>query len=203
MKKIVLFFIVFCYFITANAGNDGILAKISQAGKQRTSIESPFVQSRTTAAKVKTSLEGTLYFKNPGQLAMIYSRPTTERVILNGNSLHITTNGKKANYDLGKNPTMRKLANFLCQAMTGQVENIATANNANYSISDDGKNYVITLTAKKTAVQGFSKITLCYRKSDCVLVKMETIEFNKMVNNYELKSVKTNGSISKSIFEKQ
>lgn len=187
---------------TVNAGNADILSKISQAGKQRSSIESPFVQSRTTAAKIKTNLEGRLYFKNPGQLAMIYSQPATERVILNGNSLHITTNGKKANYDLSKNPTMRKLANFLCQAMTGQVENIATANNANYNISDDGKNYMVTLTAKKTAAQGFSKITLYYRKSDCVLVKMETVEFNKMVNSYELNGVKTNGSISKSVFEK-
>lgn len=202
MKKIVLFFTVFCLMATVNAGNGDILAKISQAGKQRSSIESPFVQSRTTAAKVKTNLEGTLYFKNPGQLSMIYSQPATERVILNGNSLHITTNGKKANYDLSKNPTMRKLANFLCQSMTGQVENIATANNANYNISDDGKNYMVTLTAKKTAAQGFSKITLYYRKSDCVLVKMETVEFNKMVNTYELKGVKTNGTINKSVFEK-
>lgn len=187
MKKTISFLMIFFLVISLFAGNDNdILNKISAAGKKHTSVESKFTHIRTNAAKVKVEMNGYLTFKAPGQLKMTYTKPATDRFVLDGNKMQVIANGKEVKYDLTKNAPMKKLANFLCQAFTGQVESIATANNANYSIKDDGKYYVVTLTAKKKAAQGFARIVLSYKKTDCALMKMEMEEFNHLINSYEL-----------------
>lgn len=187
MKRIISFLLIICFAAPIFAGNDSeILNKISAAGKKRTTVESKFTHIRTNAAKVKTEMNGDLTFKAPGTFKMIYTKPATDRFLLEGNKMKVIANGKEMNYDLSKNASMKKLATFLCQAMTGQVESIAAANNASYSIKDDGKFYVVTLTAKKKAAQGFARIELSYKKSDYALMKMEMEEFNHLINRYEL-----------------
>ena len=203
IKKICSLLFVLSIFSSSFATNDGdILAKIAAANKQTTSIESTFKQTRTNAAKVKTNMTGKLYYKNTKQLSMLYSQPASDKFLISGGIMLVKTGTKSMQYTLSKSPVMNKLANYLLKAFAGQVVEIAQSNNASYTISDDGKNYVIKLTAKKSAAQGFAKITLKYRKSDCVLVYMENEEFNHLTNTYELNGVKRNVSISQSVFAK-
>lgn len=203
MKKIWMLILVTSACFSLSATNDGdILARIASANKQTTSVESTFKQTRTNAAKVKVSMSGKLYYKNTRQLSMLYSQPATDKFIISNGLMYVKTGAKSTQYTLSKSPVMNKLADYLLKAFAGQVNEIAKINNANCSVTDDGKNYVIKLTAKKTAAQGFSKITLKYRKSDCVLIYMENEEFNHLINTYELTGVKRNVTVSNSVFVK-
>lgn len=189
-------------FSLSAANEAEILAKIASSNKQTTSIEGAFKQTRTNAAKVKVTMSGKLYYKNTRQLSMLYSQPATDKFIISNGVMYMKTGSKTTQYTLSKSPAMNKLADYLLKAFAGQVSEIAKANNADCSVSDDGKNYVVKLSAKKTAAQGFAKITLKYRKSDCALVYMENEEFNHLVNTYELTGIKRNVSVSNNVFAK-
>ena len=70
--------------------------------------------------------------------------------------------------------------------ITGKWQQAATDNNAETSVTDKGANKVVTLTAKKTAPRGYSKIVITYRKSDNLPVELVFEEFNGTVTTYKM-----------------
>ena len=65
------------------SAQDAILKKIESAGAAFTTIEASFTQTRTIKASGNTTVsKGDLYFNAPGQLAMLYSQPSGECLII-------------------------------------------------------------------------------------------------------------------------
>lgn len=201
MKKIlVALAALFLTFGAFAAENEAILDKIETAGKKHSTITGALAQTKTTAAKAKIDMVGTLYFTAPKLFAIKYTKPANDRTVVNETSMLVNRKGEPKKYTLKSTPSMKNLADFLLNAMSGNVRAIAKGNNADYTISEEGGNYVIVLTARKKAAKGYSLITLTYRKSDCVMVKMETKEFNGVVNNYVLSDIKVNSTIDKGVY---
>ena len=201
MKKIILTSLAIIFGLNLFAQNEEkILDKIESMGKKHSSVTGALTQVRTTAAKSKIDMEGTLSFTDQSQFAINYTKPAGNRTVINDQNMLLIAKGKTQKFNLPKSPSMQKLASFLLDAMGGQVRNIANMNNADYKVSDiDGK-YVVEMTAKKKAAKGYSKIRLVYRQSDCVMVEMETVEFSGMCNLYKMTNIKVNGPVDKSAF---
>jgi len=97
--------------------------------------------------------------------------------------------GKKSVVDTEKNAAMKTQRNTLMNCVTGNWKQAATDNHAESSVSEKGANKVVTLTAKKAAPRGYSKIVITYRKSDNLPVELVFEEFNGTVTTYKMTNI--------------
>ncbi|MCQ2148282.1 MAG: outer-membrane lipoprotein carrier protein LolA [Bacteroidales bacterium] len=178
-----------------------ILSKIEKTNSTYTSVKGGFTQTKILATKARKTLKGDFYISGKDNLAMIYSEPATDRVIVSGAKLYLNRNAKPSQFDLTKSAAMASLANSLLYAVKGKVVDLASTNKADYTVMEDTKYYTINVTAKTQAARGYARITLKYRKSDCVLEVMEMEEFNHTVDVYQMDSITKNASIDASVFK--
>lgn len=201
MKKAILTIAAVAMAMFAFADNsETILDKIENCGKKNTTITGSLAQVRTTAAKAKINMSGTLYFTASNMFSILYSDPAGNKTVINNQSMLLVAKGKNQKFNLPKSPSMQKLASFLLDAMGGKVRNIANSNNASYTVSEEGNTYVVEMTARKKAAKGYSYIKLVYRQSDGVMTFMETREFSGVSNTYTLTDICRNSSIDKSVY---
>lgn len=153
-------------------------------------IESTFQQTRLIKASGKsTESNGKLQFQNPDKLNMTYTNPVGDYFIIDGKTVKINLKGKKATIDTDKNAAVRTQKNTLLNCIKGNWQEAASDNNADFSSTDKGKDKIITITAKKASLKGYSKITLTYRKADNMLTEMILEEFNGIVNTYKMSNI--------------
>ena len=201
IKSLILPVLFLSILNTAYAQADKTLDKIEAFGKKHTSIAGSLAQSRTTVSKTKSDMAGTLSYTDKSQFAINYTEPAGNRTVINGQDMLLVAKGKTQKFNLQKNQPMRKLASFLLDAMAGRVRSIATANNADYTVSESGGNVTVQMTARKKAAKGYSSIRLVYRQSDCVMTEMETVEFNGVSNLYKMSNIKVNAAIDPAAFK--
>ena len=197
MKKLLaLLSVIFLGLGTALAqSSDKILVKIQETNASLKNVECTFTRTRTLPAASKiTKEDGDLYFSAPDRLAMIYKNPK-ESLIINGNTLFMRRAGKPSTFDTGKSSLMGSLRNMLLDCITGNVRKVAQENNADIVVKEAKGFYNVTLSSRETAVKGYSKIFLTYRKSDCLLVRMETIEYAGISEVYLMDGFKTVAAI--------
>ena len=181
---------------------DAILQKIEKAGSAFTTIEAAFTQTRTIKASGNTTTsKGNLFVNAPGQLAMNYSQPAGEVLIINGDMIHMNRAGKATTYDSAKVSSMRTLRNTLMDCITGKTSKVASDNDASMTVSDTKEGYLVTIKAKNAAPRGYSSISLLYRKSDCVVIKMILDEFSGIRTVYDMSGVKLGTSVDQSKFK--
>ena len=150
-------------------------------------VECHFTETKFIKASGKTvEGEGNLKLTPPDKFELNYTKPAGDYFIINGKSISINLRGKKSVVDTEKNASMRVQRNTLMNCITGKWQQAATDNNAETSVTDKGANKVVTLTAKKTAPRGYSKIVITYRKSDNLPVELVFEEFNGTVTTYKM-----------------
>lgn len=188
----------------ADANTTKIVNKIEAANAQMKNVESTFEQVRSfKASGRKVGMAGTLYFKSDGSLAMRYSKPAGESLIINGKDFYMNKGGKSITFDTSKNGVMGCLANTLVNCIKGNPAKVAADNNAEISATETSEGYEVSLVSKESnaAHKGYSKIVLVYRKSDCLLLRMTMVEFTGITNVYEMTGLKRNTMFSDEVFK--
>ena len=117
---------------------------------------------------------------------MTYSEPSGEYLIIDGTTLKSKSLGKAISVDTAKNAMFRKLRNTLLNCITGNYEQAAVDNNADIKTSQEGGLKTVTLTARKAAVSGYSKIILDYNKKN-LPVRMVLEEFGGLLTEFQFK----------------
>lgn len=197
MKRTLISAAVALICVTAAAQTE----KIEKLNSQLKSVEAIFSQTKTLAANgKKTAGEGTLYFEAPDKMALIYTTPATDRMVINGNSFYLAKGTKRNNYDTAKNATMRSLSSTLLNCTVGKVEAVATDNDTEITVKENGTMYDVVLKARKKATKGYSEIDLSYRKTDGLLCSMKLTEFNGNVTEYKFSGFKTNVTVARNVF---
>jgi outer membrane lipoprotein-sorting protein len=163
-----------------------ILAFAASAQK----VECHFTESKFIKASGKTlQAEGNLKISSSDKLEMNFTKPAGDYFNINGKMIDYNMRGKKAVIDTEKNAPMRIQRNTLMNCISGDWKKIATENNADYTVTEKGANKVVTLTAKKAATRGYSKIVITYRKSDNLPVELVFEEFNGTVTTYKMSNI--------------
>lgn len=153
-------------------------------------VECHFTESKFIKASGKTiESEGNLKLTPPDKLEMTYTKPAGDYFNIDGKTLSMNMRGKKSVVDTEKNAVMRVQRNTLMNCITGKWQQAATDNNAETSVTEKGANKVVTLTAKKAAPRGYSKIVITYRKSDNLPVELVFEEFNGTVTTYKMSNI--------------
>lgn len=181
----------------AEAAENAILTKVKSANAAVKTIESSFTQSRTIKAAGRTiKSSGTLYYDVTGKMSMFYDAPSSDLLVINGTSFYMKRGGRGSTFDTSKNTLMRDLSSTLLNCLGGKVQEVADANNASVWAEEVSGTYLVTLKARKVATKGYSRIVLTYRKSDCLLVKMQMDEFGGISTIYSMSGIKTGSGVS-------
>lgn len=147
-------------------------------------IGASFVQNKTIKSTGRVIHgEGVVFFTAPDQLRMNYLEPKGEYLIIDGNMLRSNVGMKQIDVDTEKNPTMRGLRNTLLNCITGDYEKAAEENNADVAVEKKGDGKAVTLTARKQAARGYSKIIVKYN-AQTRPVRMVLDEFNGISTEY-------------------
>lgn len=185
-------------FVAFAGNNDAfILSQIEAKNETLKTAECTFTQVRAVpAAKTSVDMAGELYFDSSKKLAMLYSKPSGEYFVVNGDILKMNKGGKKNQFDLTKVPMMNSLCKTLFCCIQGKIRTLAVEVNADCAVGETATSYVVTLTAKKKEVKGYAKIVLTYNKKTCLIDEMVMEEFTGVKNTYKMTSLKKNVTIS-------
>ena len=153
-------------------------------------VEARFTESKFIKASGKTiEAEGTLKLFSADKMELHYTKPAGDYFIIDGKTMSTSVKGKKTVVDTEKNAVMRTHRNTLMNCVYGNWKQAATDNNAETSVAEKGANKVVTLSAKKTAPRGYSKIIITYRKSDNLPIELVFEEFNGIVTTYKISNI--------------
>ena len=171
MKKILIFSFLFCCCLS---------------GFAQKPLECEFTQTRTIRASGKVfQAKGAVSFTAPDQLTMTYAEPAGEYLVISGPMLRSNTLGQQISVNTDKNVRFRGLKNTLLNCITGEYEKAAADNDAELVVSEKGGKKTVSMTARKAAVRGYSKIILEYVKG--LPVRMVLEEFGGISTEYLFK----------------
>lgn len=179
MKKtlVCMMALVACAFSLGAQNSSEIISKIEKAYATPKTVETKFSEVYTSfdATVPQKKREGKLTYK-AGNIKMDYTNG--DLFLIEGDKMTIKTGSANQVFDLTKNIMMKGLSNTLNYAFQGQLTKLATEQNADITATKEGNFYLITLTAKKKAPRGYSKIVAYYKVSDCLITSMRMDEFN-------------------------
>lgn len=179
--------------VASAASESEILDKIEKANAALPAAQSHFDQSRFIKASGKTiNMEGAMYFVPPEKLRMQYSSPATDLTVINGKMMYIRRGSDVGNaFDCSKTPAMGVLRNSLLYSIRGMMRDVAKENDGALTVTEEAKNYIVTVSARKKAARGYFRISVTYRKSDCLPVVLVMEEFSGTVNTYTMSDIVT------------
>lgn len=187
MKKTLIIAAALVSALTLQAQNsEEILAKIAKAPVRKAEVVSRIKEVRTPAmAEEKTvTLKGNLLFKPENYLTINYDNK--DQFIINGDRMVTITGGVNQVFDTSKNLMMKSLSDVLISAFMGRLPELATAQNSDIKAEKTGKDYVVTLTARKKSARGLSKLTVVYAAADCSIKGMTMYEVTGAVTAYSI-----------------
>lgn len=168
-----------------------IAALAIAAAASAQTVEGTFVQTKTIKASGKSFVsKGNLTYTAPDQLSMIFSDPDGDYLIIDGPYLRSDLGGTAMDVDTSRNTQMRNLKNTLLNCIAGNVEIVASENNADLVTKNkSGGARTVTLTAKKAAARGYSRIVIEYR-ADGLMTYMLLEEFGGVSTEMKISNIK-------------
>lgn len=200
MKKLALM-LVLAFASLSLFAQDAALAKIAAGNAKAGGVQASFEQSKVIGASgrvIKSS--GVLYFSDKSSLAMVYNQPAGDLLVISGDSVKMTRGGKASVYDASKNARMKGLKSILLNCIGGTPDIAAKDNGTTLKLNELSDGYVVTLEAPEGQTMGYSLITLTYRKSDCMLIRMKMTEATGISTTYNISDIKTGTTIDSSVF---
>jgi len=154
-------------------------------------FEGQFTQTKTIKASGRTIVsKGNFSYTAPDQLSMLYTSPDGDYMIIDGPFIRSDINGTAADVDTSKNAQMRNQRNTLLNCISGDVETVAKDNDADLVIKPrQGGAKSVTITARRQAARGYSRIVLDYR-ADGVLTSMTLEEFGGVSTEMKFSNIK-------------
>lgn len=201
MKQFVILLLTVLGFpIAAPVQAQNTLDVLESACSGIKSVEASFIHVKTVKATGKsTTFTGRYYYTSPDKMAMAYDQDS-EGLVLSGNQFYIRRGGKTHKGEIQRVKQMRQLSEILFACIRGKVRGVAEGNGADLSAKTEKGFHNVTLTAKKKASKGFSRIVLRYRASDGLLTYLLMEEFSGTTNEYTLTDPKSVAEIAAARF---
>lgn len=148
-------------------------------------LEASFTHTKTAAGTTEKDA-GKIYYAEPGSLSLHYDAPSTNLIVIDGTNVFIRQDGRERRFDTTRNAPMRGMSATLLNCVKGDTQKVADENDADIQVQKFARSTDVTITARRKAVRGYSRIELSYRKSDGLLQYMRLTEFNGNVNEYKM-----------------
>lgn len=160
----------------------------SMAIAQQT-YDTDFTQTHVMKVSGKTKNKaGHLFFNGTDQLSMTYSQPEGDYFIIDGNTVKINLDGKKAELDAEKAKLVKLQRSTLLNCLSGNWEQAAEDNNAVLTITEDKGLRTVLIKAKgKVPRGGYNSVEMTYNIADEKMVKLVLEEAIGVINTYKIK----------------
>lgn len=196
---LILFGIIPCF-----GQNNDLIETVRKGNKQIKSFTAKFTEMQYRhATKQSNELYGKMYYDAIGRIAMIYTEPEGDYVIIDGSTLVAKRKGKKNHFSGAKANAMTELSNSIMHSMTGEVSTVAEENDAEIRSKADNTYYNFVLTRRNIDPKQkhqIVKLTLRYDKRSCALVLLMVEEASGNTSTYALSAPQLNAEIPDNVF---
>jgi len=175
--------------------------KISRAAAAVKSMECDFVQTKTLRMlNDKLVSKGRMHYRQPDQLRWEYTSPYRYAFVLNGDRVLLKKDDRNDVIDVRQNKVFREIARIMMNSITGK--GLTDERDFKSSVAQTPAEWVATLTpVRKDMRQLFSKLVVCFDRQAAMVKKVTLVEANGDQTVIELKNIKTNGTVSASLFD--
>ncbi len=205
MKRFsVLFYSLICIVMSSFGQVDDLVEAVRKSNEQVKSFNSKFTELQyRKSSRQSQDMSGKIYFDAIGRLAMLYSDPEGDYIIIDGTTYLSKQSGQKKHYSTDKKGVIADFSASLIHSLNGEVEQVAQANNAEIRSKADNQYYTFTLTRNdsgKKKKQDVVKIVLRYSKRTSVLVYMSIEDRAGNTTTYALQHPQLNVAIPDNVF---
>ncbi len=163
-----------------------LLDKIESANSKANIRKGKFTEERRRKAQAPQNLAGELVFDSAGTLSMTYSAPEGDFFNIAGGFIAMKNNGVENKFDLTKNKPMKSLADLLISSFSGKLQEFSSRNACLISAEKTAASVLVTVSATKKGVKGYSKIVAEYDSRTYLLTSMVMEEFDGSVTAYKM-----------------
>ncbi|MDR2622594.1 MAG: outer membrane lipoprotein carrier protein LolA [Dysgonamonadaceae bacterium] len=202
MKKI--FIILIVLLISNKIYAQGDFTPIVSAGKFKeelktesagiTGIESNFSQTKyigLLSEKIVSS--GKFYYKKPDKICMDYSLPVKYLMVINGNKIRISSDGKSNVYDLSANKMMSQIQTLVSACMTGNPEKLSSG--YDLAFKENEKLYWVRALPQGSVKSYLKSIDIYLDKNDFSVYQLKITEVSDDYTEYTFTAKKKNPAI--------
>ena len=175
-------------------------SQINKAAAQLSSMQCDFVQTKHLKMLNKSMVSnGKMYYQKSNKLRWEYTTPYKYTFILNGSKALVKNNNRTDVMDTNKNRMMKEIGRVMMNTVMGNC--LQNDKDFKTSITATQTEYVATLLPQRKDIKSmFQKIILHFNRKNSMVSSVELVEKNGDRTVIELKNVKTNVSISQSMF---
>jgi len=151
--------------------------------------DTDFTQTRRLKVSGKTTvMKGHLTFDGAEKLTMDYSDPAGDYFIIDGNTVKMNLQGKKAEMDASKVQMVTLQRATLLNCLSGKWEQAAKDNNATTEVTEKTGFRTVKITANGVVPRGgYKAVVLTYRIKDGKVTRLVLEEPAGIENTYEIK----------------
>ena len=207
MKKTALTLIAFiAAVLSVNAAEiseqtKAVLLNIEKANESVKSISSPVKEIKTMPNGRQFTFEGNFYHSSPDKLAIIYTSPAGDYLVINTEEVaQKKKSGKSFKLSIKKNETMQMLSSTLLCCVSGKLLKLAQTTNAAVKTSEANGMITVVLTAEVKGDKGFKKIELDFDKATMRIRSMAMTDKNNVVTKYTMDKPEYGSAIDASVF---
>ncbi len=192
--------------ITAFAQNDSeqeFKQRLEAVSASNKTIQCDFTQEKKVKnLKNLINSEGDFYYDNSGAMALIYTQPEGDKIIMNNTDFEIVSGGKTIKTDAKSNPAMTQVSYMMQACMSGDVSKLGRG--WNMKIVESESEYNITLTPTDRRIKKYiSAINMVFDKKDVTLNTLQMNETSGGYTHYQFFNKKINSNFDHSVFNAQ
>lgn len=185
--------------IEANNIEDEFLQRLKLMSHRNKTIESKFVQiKKVQGIRKEVVSNGDFYYDNSGRMALLYTQPKDEKLIMHGEEFDIVSQGRTIKVD-ASNPIMMQVSNMMRAAMSGDIECFANGWDVEVTLFD--KVYEVKIRPKDKKISRYlDSILMKFQLNDMTLNSLDMYDSRGGYTKYQFVSKKINKGINPDIF---
>ena len=179
--------------LTARAGLPASFKeRLAEASRENRTIQCDFTQRKQVRRmKNEIELKGRFYYDNSLAMALDYTVPEGDKVIIRNDRIILKTAGQVTQTATSANPMLQQVALMIRASMTGDLSQFGQGWQIGYT-EKEGVGEVKMVPESKRARKYIDSITLCFDLKDMTLDRMELCETQGGRSVYEFRNKRFN-----------
>lgn len=179
---------------------DSFRERLAQASRENRTIQCDFTQHRQVRRmKGEIELKGRFYYDNAKAMALIYTQPAGDKVIIRDDRIILKTAGQVTETSTSANPMLQQVALMIRASMTGDLTQFGEGWQIGYE-EKEGVGIVRMTPLSRRARKYIDSITLRFDMRSMTLDRMELNETQGGHSVYEFRNKQFNLAVDPARF---
>ena len=189
--------------LTSVAEIEPFRQRMAAENKQYTSIECNFTQyKQLTIMDEPLVSSGLFFFKQDDKVRLDYTQPSPYLIVLNGQKVKITTNGRSNVYDMASYQVVTVMKTMLSSCLLGDFS--GAGRDYDMSVSEDKSVYLVEIAPRIKRIKKYlQKIELTFDKVNLSVNQLTVYEPSGDFTRHIFTNKKFNTSLSDQLFNLQ